>query len=115
MRDLVEMACLEYGSAKIIGVVQDSGLVMDSIPKMTRLLNLVMDFVNNIPIWGNNGWSPAELYRREMGEEASGDGASSGRGSKRVFCDESGKPRKVGRNEPCPCGSGKKYKRCCGR
>lgn len=27
------------------------------------------------------------------------------------------KPRqveKVGRNEPCPCGSGKKYKKCCG-
>ena len=22
---------------------------------------------------------------------------------------------KVGRNDPCPCGSGKKYKRCCGR
>ena len=21
---------------------------------------------------------------------------------------------KVGRNAPCPCGSGKKYKRCCG-
>jgi uncharacterized protein YecA (UPF0149 family) len=21
----------------------------------------------------------------------------------------------TGRNEPCPCGSGKKYKRCCGR
>lgn len=21
---------------------------------------------------------------------------------------------KVGRNEPCPCGSGRKYKRCCG-
>jgi preprotein translocase subunit SecA len=35
--------------------------------------------------------------------------------------DESGVPRtfvsaapKVGRNEPCPCGSGKKYKKCCG-
>lgn len=24
------------------------------------------------------------------------------------------RPPKVGRNEPCPCGSGKKYKRCCG-
>ena len=24
-------------------------------------------------------------------------------------------PRKVGRNERCPCGSGKKYKRCHGR
>ncbi|MEF8793422.1 preprotein translocase subunit SecA [Thiohalorhabdus sp.] len=23
--------------------------------------------------------------------------------------------RKVGRNEPCPCGSGKKYKQCCGK
>jgi len=23
--------------------------------------------------------------------------------------------RKIGRNEPCPCGSGKKYKHCCGR
>src|ERR1019366_4653371 len=21
---------------------------------------------------------------------------------------------KIGRNDPCPCGSGKKYKRCCG-
>ena len=24
-------------------------------------------------------------------------------------------PKKVGRNDPCPCGSGKKYKNCCGR
>ncbi len=23
--------------------------------------------------------------------------------------------KKVGRNEPCPCGSGKKYKQCCMR
>jgi preprotein translocase subunit SecA len=23
--------------------------------------------------------------------------------------------KKVGRNAPCPCGSGKKYKKCCGR
>ncbi len=22
---------------------------------------------------------------------------------------------KIGRNEPCPCGSGKKYKKCCGK
>ncbi len=25
------------------------------------------------------------------------------------------KGKKIGRNEPCPCGSGKKYKNCCGR
>jgi uncharacterized protein YecA (UPF0149 family) len=22
-------------------------------------------------------------------------------------------PRRVGRNDPCPCGSGKKFKNCC--
>ena len=25
------------------------------------------------------------------------------------------KKKKIGRNDPCPCGSGKKYKNCCGR
>ena len=33
--------------------------------------------------------------------------------------DEGAKPVKnesrIGRNDPCPCGSGKKYKQCCGR
>jgi preprotein translocase subunit SecA len=34
---------------------------------------------------------------------------------------DSGKPaekvegKKIGRNDPCPCGSGKKYKHCCGK
>lgn len=23
--------------------------------------------------------------------------------------------QKIGRNDPCPCGSGMKYKKCCGR
>jgi uncharacterized protein YecA (UPF0149 family) len=25
-----------------------------------------------------------------------------------------GKREKIGRNDPCPCGSGKKHKKCCG-
>lgn len=25
------------------------------------------------------------------------------------------KPHKIGRNDPCPCGSGRKYKKCCGK
>lgn len=25
------------------------------------------------------------------------------------------KSEKIGRNAPCPCGSGKKYKQCCGK
>jgi len=46
------------------------------------------------------------MPRREMVLSHGGDGGSSP--VKR-------KTPKVGRNDPCPCGSGKKYKRCCGR
>ncbi|MBU1992282.1 MAG: preprotein translocase subunit SecA [Patescibacteria group bacterium] len=40
---------------------------------------------------------------------AGGAGASAGAGA------GGASGEKVGRNEPCPCGSGKKYKKCCGR
>lgn len=33
----------------------------------------------------------------------------------RANIDTAKKVQKVGRNDPCPCGSGKKYKYCCGR
>jgi uncharacterized protein len=29
--------------------------------------------------------------------------------------EQTAQERRVGRNDPCPCGSGKKYKKCCGR
>ena len=32
----------------------------------------------------------------------------------RAYLNETGK-KKIGRNEVCPCGSGKKYKKCCGK
>ncbi len=38
--------------------------------------------------------------------ESSSDGSTSGAVTKK---------KKVGRNDPCPCGSGKKYKHCCGK
>ncbi len=34
---------------------------------------------------------------------------------KNVAAPEQSARRLVGRNDPCPCGSGKKYKRCCGK
>ena len=45
---------------------------------------------------------------RELQMSHGGDGESKPRPIKR-------KNKKVGRNAPCPCGSGKKYKKCCGR
>ena len=49
------------------------------------------------------------LQRKKVAEETSsvhGDGTVKKQVIRRV--------NQVGRNSPCPCGSGKKYKRCCG-
>ena len=47
----------------------------------------------------------------EASEDRSGDGSSPQNKAETFVREE----RKVGRNEPCPCGSGKKYKQCHGR
>jgi preprotein translocase subunit SecA len=39
----------------------------------------------------------------------------SGHGEKKFVPSQAGSANKVGRNDPCPCGSGKKYKHCHGR
>jgi preprotein translocase subunit SecA len=46
--------------------------------------------------------------RREL-EQARMAGAGEAQAVQQVVRGE-----KVGRNDPCPCGSGKKYKKCCG-
>ncbi|MCM1525138.1 MAG: preprotein translocase subunit SecA [Ruminococcus sp.] len=49
-----------------------------------------------------------EPQRERVAEpmETQGDGS---------YASEPRRVKKVGRNDPCPCGSGKKYKNCCGR
>ena len=47
----------------------------------------------------------------DAGSEAAMNAALSAAHAKPVVRDEP----KVGRNDPCPCGSGKKYKKCCGK
>jgi preprotein translocase subunit SecA len=57
-----------------------------------------------------------KIERREAPQQAPSPMAqvtSQGGGDSRQRLKVGGK--KVGRNEPCPCGSGKKYKHCCGR
>ena len=52
------------------------------------------------------------LFKREQVAKpsaTSGDGTDTNRPVRKTA------KEKVGRNDPCPCGSGKKYKKCCGR
>jgi uncharacterized protein YecA (UPF0149 family) len=46
--------------------------------------------------------------------EATGWWARFGRRDSTVDRSASPAPAKVGRNDPCPCGSGQKFKKCCG-
>ena len=52
----------------------------------------------------------AALKREQVAKptQTSGDGTDTANKTVR-------KGKKIGRNDPCPCGSGKKYKKCCGR
>ena len=95
-----QWGALQGAVERYFAILEDN----DFIPKesqMQEVLNLLMACANGLPVWPNNGWAPNELLERETG--------------RRLFLDEKGMPRKIGRNDPCPCGSGKKYKKCCGR
>ena len=54
--------------------------------------------------------SEAEVKRERVAEGIVATTAGDGSVKK-----QSRKVQKIGRNDPCPCGSGKKYKQCCGR
>ena len=53
--------------------------------------------------------------RPDLADAAAADDPAPGAGPERVAAAASSRIRKVGRNAPCPCGSGKKYKRCHGQ
>ena len=57
------------------------------------------DWLYELPQWDNIF---SEEKRKELYKEQKASGTIR-------------KEKKVGRNDPCPCGSGKKYKKCCGR
>ena len=54
--------------------------------------------------------SEAEIKRERVAS-----GITEGFGGDGTVKRQPRKVQKIGRNEPCPCGSGKKYKQCCGR
>lgn len=56
---------------------------------------------NHVRLWRNKGYTNAEL-------QALGFNVTNGSGLNSIT-----KKTKIGRNDPCPCGSGKKYKKCC--
>ena len=53
--------------------------------------------------------------QEEIKRERVATGITEGFGGDKTVKKQPRKVQKIGRNDPCPCGSGKKYKQCCGR
>ena len=64
-----------------------------------NMLEAKADWLYGLPQW-------EDIFTEEKRKEIAQEQRLSG-----TFVREE---RKIGRNEPCPCGSGKKYKKCCG-
>lgn len=65
-----------------------------------NMIDSKADYLYNLPQWN-------AIFSEEKRKEIQ----KSWRKSK-VYVN---KNKKIGRNDPCPCGSGKKYKNCCGK
>ena len=79
-----------------------SELSEEAIADLTlRAPTLIPDFVRNLNVWTKSRWSAG----RGPGGSVHGTGFGTD--------DAPNFGRKVGRNDPCPCGSGRKYKHCC--
>ena len=96
----------------VTSILKDVRVV--SIEKTRVLGRAIEDYCNAIPVWGTRGLSSIESM---LGERiARGNDAMSAYIRQRMsgLIKDNAFP-KVGRNDPCPCGSGRKYKDCHGK
>lgn len=63
------------------------------------------EWVYSVRKWSNRGFTDRELGKEKIIPSEIGLPEISNQVTK----------KKIGRNDPCPCGSGKKYKHCCGK
>lgn len=102
--DEIHMCVLmERTMNEILKLMENSKVTMPNKEKAGEMVRLLVGVMNNTRLWSNNAMTCEELRMNY-----------SGLGLK----EKKSQPirvHKVGRNDPCPCGSGKKYKKCCGR
>lgn len=104
--DIVSMCQIESSIKSIFDTIYWHDIAFKDDRQVDEVMKLVMDLANHTRIWSNNGYTPYELF--EKFEKPHLQKMSTNNRLK-----SSGKAKKIGRNDPCPCGSGKKYKRCC--
>jgi len=105
-----------------------------SYKQVEELMPILTEYVNDVPFWKFKGWSSKEIAARmpkpkpgqmphisigpnmrAMGIESFEQVMEMARNGEEFPARPFQASAKVGRNDPCPCGSGKKYKHCCGQ
>ena len=94
---------ITYGNGihELGSIMDRHNLIFTEEKQFQEFIDLLMLAKNNTRIWINNGYTPSELHR-----------ILSKRNNNIVEL-PTYQRTKAGRNDPCPCGSGKKYKKCC--
>lgn len=102
---------VEFGRIQdTVEALEEFGVRFNTRQDLDKFMKLYTEVVNNTRIWVNHGYTPVELRKL-----TTSSAMVSGNGYANFSANTSALPtKKVGRNELCPCGSGKKYKRCCG-
>jgi preprotein translocase subunit SecA len=96
-----------------------NGEVLGNLFRSTQQLAAFEHFLAQMAL--QQSGAPEPQQRREADEDEKAAPPNPGRDGPRLILPSSAaaKPKPlaatVGRNDPCPCGSGKKYKQCCGR
>ncbi|WEK54600.1 MAG: SEC-C metal-binding domain-containing protein [Candidatus Cohnella colombiensis] len=101
--DDIQLACsMEEPLQAIVNELERRNIVFDNMDQVKRFTDLVTEVYNHTRLWSNCGYMPAEMR------------ALTGGSANRMVPGQRNTAVKVGRNDPCTCGSGKKYKKCCG-
>lgn len=97
-----------------------------SVAQMQEMINYaIAKFVNVLNNWMVKGNLPAQLQYGKQVDKLQGKQVDKLQGKQvdkhqgyddgRIEINEKARSIKTGRNDPCPCDSGKKYKKCCGK
>ena len=105
----IELLCFtEHPLYEVIYEFKRNGLLFESTKQLNILISLLTDVYNNTRRWGNRGYTAKEISENFNENAFFVTGIPIGELDDVIF-------KRVGRNDPCPCGSGKKYKKCCAR
>lgn len=113
----IQLACaLDFSIESVLDEFLRRHITFENDTHIMDTARLTIDLANNTRIWENRGHTPNEILG--LVETAAFRPFPKSRIQDSNYMPLLGNipgeaPKKNGRNDPCPCGSGRKYKKCC--